>query len=119
MDQLKCLGCGEKATAFCPECNKPTCRRQVHLCGHVEGICADCVAKRLQALNALNKYRERCQDEASTPLSEVELYDARNVNRPHSEFYDEYDLWLERTFGVPVSDPDTAQDDPGDREGWN
>jgi hypothetical protein len=93
MDQLKCLGCGEKATAFCPECNKPTCRRQVHLCGHVEGICAECVAKRLQALNALN--------------------------RPHSEFYDEYDLWLERTFGVPVSDPDTAQDDPGDREGWN
>ncbi len=46
----KCVGCGHAATQKCPECNNPTCRRSVGLCGHAEGICAACVADRLRGL---------------------------------------------------------------------
>lgn len=46
----KCVGCGEAAVATCPECGKPTCKRAVALCGHVQGICGRCVADRLVSL---------------------------------------------------------------------
>ncbi len=47
----KCVGCGRSATATCSQCGRPTCRRAVGLCGHVEGICAGCVEKRFVALS--------------------------------------------------------------------
>jgi hypothetical protein len=46
----KCVGCGQPTRHGCPECKRPTCGRQVGLCGHADGICAICVEDRLTAL---------------------------------------------------------------------
>jgi hypothetical protein len=47
-----CVGCGAPTALRCPQCRRPTCRRAVGFCGHVNGICAVCVEARLSALLA-------------------------------------------------------------------
>lgn len=46
----KCAGCGEAAAHTCPQCGKPTCRRSVGMCGHVDGICGECLGAAILAL---------------------------------------------------------------------
>ena len=48
----RCVGCGQNADHYCPECGKPTCSRAVGFCGHVGGVCSICVAERLQNLSS-------------------------------------------------------------------
>ena len=51
----QCVGCGQATERRCPQCGKATCQRKVGLCGHADGICADCVEKRFADLDVYNR----------------------------------------------------------------
>ena len=57
---LPCVGCGEPTSLTCPECGQPTCQRAVQACGHIQGICALCLADRLFALDAQTATGGQC-----------------------------------------------------------